>query len=187
MNTERSWRPLALLVAGAFFMEILDGTVISTAAPRMAMSFGVSSAGINVVITVYLLAVAVFIPASGWVADRYGNRVVFGAAIALFTLASAFCAASTSLGELTVMRVAQGVGGAMMVPVGRLVVLRATTKADLIRAIAYLTWPALVAPVLAPVLGGVLTTYASWPQCSGTPLCRCSRHRHRPTVPTRTT
>jgi EmrB/QacA subfamily drug resistance transporter len=162
MRTERSWHGLALLVAGAFFMEILDGTVISTAAPSMAASFGVRSVDINIAITVYLLTLAVFIPVSGWIADRFGSRTVFAAAIALFTLASAWCATSESLGALTAMRVVQGVGGAMMVPVGRLVVLRGTSKADLIRAIAYLTWPALVAPVVAPLLGGVLATYASW-------------------------
>jgi EmrB/QacA subfamily drug resistance transporter len=158
----RSWRGVALLVAGAFFMENLDGTIIATAAPRMATSLGVRSVDLNVVITAYLLTLAVFIPVSGWVADRAGARTVFGGAIALFTIASGLCALSTSLGELTAVRVLQGIGGAMMVPVGRLVVLRSTTRADLIDAIAYLTWPALAAPVIAPALGGILTTYASW-------------------------
>jgi EmrB/QacA subfamily drug resistance transporter len=157
-----AWRPVALLVAGAFFMEILDGTVIATAAPSMAASFGVASVDINVTITVYLLTLAVFIPVSGWVADRYGTRTVFAEAITIFTIASALCAISTDLRMLTAMRVLQGVGGAMMVPVGRLVVLRGTTKAELMHAIAYLTWPALVAPIVAPVLGGALATYASW-------------------------
>jgi EmrB/QacA subfamily drug resistance transporter len=159
---DRSWRPIALLVAGAFFMENLDGTIIATAAPRMAHSFGVRPVDVNVVITAYLLTLAVLIPVSGWLADRYGARTVFGTAIAVFTTASGLCAVSGSLGELTVMRVLQGVGGAMMVPVGRLVVLRSTKKIDLIDAMAYLTWPALAAPVLAPAVGGVLTTYASW-------------------------
>jgi EmrB/QacA subfamily drug resistance transporter len=161
-SDRRSWRGVALLVAGAFFMENLDGTIIATAAPRMATSFGVRSVDLNVVITAYLLTLAVFIPVSGWVADRAGARTVFGGAIALFTIASGLCALSTSLGELTAVRVLQGIGGAMMVPVGRLVVLRSTTRADLIDAIAYLTWPALAAPVIAPALGGILTTYASW-------------------------
>jgi EmrB/QacA subfamily drug resistance transporter len=160
--SDRSWRGLALLVAGAFFMENLDGTIIATAAPSMAASLGVRSVDINITMTAYLLTLAVFIPVSGWIADRFGARSVFGAAIALFTVASALCAISTSLPELTAMRVVQGIGGAMMVPVGRLVVLRSTAKSDLINAIAYLTWPALVAPILAPVLGGVFTTYASW-------------------------
>ena len=156
------WRGLALLIAGAFFMENLDGTIIATAAPRMARSFGVLSVELNVVITAYLLALGVFIPVSGWIADRFGARVVFSGAIAVFTVSSGLCAVSTSLGELTVTRVLQGMGGALMVPVGRLVVLRAASKADIIRVIAYLTWPALVAPVVAPALGGALVTYASW-------------------------
>jgi EmrB/QacA subfamily drug resistance transporter len=157
-----AWRGLALLVAGAFFMENLDGTIISTAAPRMAQSFGVPSVELNVTITAYLLTLGVFIPVSGWIADRYGAQTIFAAAIATFTVASGLCATSTGLAELTGVRVLQGIGGAMMVPVGRLVVLRRTDKADLINAIAYLTWPALAAPVIAPALGGVLTTYASW-------------------------
>jgi EmrB/QacA subfamily drug resistance transporter len=128
----------------------------------MAGSFGVRPVDLNVVITAYLLTLAVFIPVSGWVADRAGARTVFAGAIALFTVASGLCALSTSLGELTAVRVLQGIGGAMMVPVGRLVVLRSTTRAELIDAIAYLTWPALAAPVIAPALGGILTTYTSW-------------------------
>jgi EmrB/QacA subfamily drug resistance transporter len=143
-------------------MENLDGTIIATAAPRMARSFAVPSVELNIVITAYLLALGVFIPVSGWIADRFGARLVFSGAIALFTVSSGLCALSTSLGELTAARVLQGIGGAMMVPVGRLVVLRAADKADIIRVIAYLTWPALIAPVVAPVLGGALVTYASW-------------------------
>ena len=143
-------------------MENLDGTIIATAAPRMARSFAVPSVELNVVITAYLLALGVFIPVSGWIADRFGARLVFSGAIALFTVSSGLCALSANLGELTLARVLQGMGGAMMVPVGRLVVLRAASKADIIRVIAYLTWPALVAPVVAPALGGALVTYASW-------------------------
>src|SRR4051794_11931316 len=155
-------RGLALLVAGAMFMEILDATVIAPAAPAIAASFGVPAVSVNVAITAYTLALAVLIPISGWLADRFGARPVFMAAVAVFTLASAGCAAATSLPMLTATRILQGAGGAMMVPVGRLVVLRTTAKTDLVRAIAYLTWPALVAPVIAPALGGVLSTYASW-------------------------
>ncbi|MHB1498115.1 MAG: MFS transporter, partial [Acidimicrobiales bacterium] len=158
----RSWRALALLVAGAFFMENLDGTIIVTATDRMARSFHVPAADLNVTIAAYLLTLGVLIPVSGWVADRFGTRTVFATAITIFTTASALCALSTSLEELTATRVLQGLGGAMMVPVGRLVVLRASEKRDLIKAIAYLTWPALAAPVIAPAVGGVLTTYASW-------------------------
>jgi EmrB/QacA subfamily drug resistance transporter len=155
-------RGLALLVAGAFFMEILDGTVIAPAAPLIAEDLGIRPVDVNIAISGYLVTVAVLIPISGWAADRFGIRRVFVAAIAVFTLASAACALAPNLAVLTSTRVLQGVGGALMVPVGRLAVLRATPKSDLIRAIAYLTWPALLAPVLAPALGGVLAQYASW-------------------------
>jgi EmrB/QacA subfamily drug resistance transporter len=155
-------RGLALLVAGAFFMEILDGTVIAPAAPHIAADLGVPAVAVNLAITGYVLTLAVLIPISGWLADRFGARRVFGAAIAIFTLASAGCALAVSLPMLVGTRVLQGVGGALMVPVGRLVVLRSTAKSDLVRAIAYLTWPALLAPVIAPALGGILSTYASW-------------------------
>ncbi|HEV2201219.1 MAG TPA: MFS transporter [Bryobacteraceae bacterium] len=153
---------VALLVAGAFFMENLDGTVIATALPQMARSFGVSPIDLNMGMTVYMLTLAVFIPVSGWMADRYGARVIFSSAIALFTGASVVCGFSQGLWEFTTARVLQGIGGAMMVPVGRLVVLRITEKKDLLRAIAYLTWPGLAAPVLGPPLGGFITTYWSW-------------------------
>lgn len=158
----RFHRALALLVAGAFFMEILDGAVIAPAAPAIAGDLGVQPVDINVAITAYLLTVAVLIPISGWLADRFGARTVFTAAIAVFTVASAGCAAASTLPMLTGTRVLQGIGGALMVPVGRLVVLRGTAKRDLIHAIAYLTWPALIAPVIAPAVGGVLSEYASW-------------------------
>jgi EmrB/QacA subfamily drug resistance transporter len=155
-------RGLALLVAGGLFMEILDGTVIAPAAPHIAASFGVPAVDVNVAVTAYVLTLAVLIPISGWLTDRFGARRIFMTAVAIFTLASAACAAAVSLPMLTATRVLQGVGGALMVPVGRLVVLRTTAKSELIKAIAYLTWPALVAPVIAPALGGVLSTYASW-------------------------
>ena len=157
----RSLRVLALLVAGAFFMENLDGTIVVTATDKMASTFHVAPADLNVTIAAYLLTLAVFIPVSGWIADRFGARRVFAIAIGVFTVASALCALSTSLPELTATRVLQGIGGAMMVPVGRLVVLRATQKHDLIAAVAYLTWPGLAAPIIAPAIGGLLTTYAS--------------------------
>jgi EmrB/QacA subfamily drug resistance transporter len=155
-------RGLTLLVAGTFFMEMLDGTILSTAAPTIARSFGVSSDAVGVAITAYLLTVAVLIPLTGWLTDRFGVRRIFLTAIAIFTVASALCALSVSLPELTVMRVLQGIGGAMMVPVGRLTVLRVTDKSQLVRAVGWLTWPALAAPVIAPVIGGLLTTYATW-------------------------
>jgi EmrB/QacA subfamily drug resistance transporter len=155
-------RKVALLVAGAFFMEILDASILTPAIPAIAGQFGVEAVDVNVAITAYLVTVAVLIPASGWMADRFGIRRVFIAAIAVFTLASVGCALSVSLPMLVGMRIAQGIGGAMMVPVGRLAVLRSSGKADLVRAIAVLTWPALAAPVLAPVLGGAIATLGSW-------------------------
>lgn len=153
---------MALLVAAAFFMENLDATVIVTALPAMGESFGVNAVDLNVGITVYVLTLAVFIPASGWVAERWGHRRVFLAALATFTVASALCGVSQSLGQFVGARMLQGIGGAMMVPVGRLAVLRNTEKKDLLTAIAYITWPGLVAPVLGPPLGGLITTWASW-------------------------
>ncbi|MBP3086444.1 MFS transporter [Mycolicibacterium fortuitum] len=153
---------MALLVAGALFMEILDATIIAPAIPLIASSFGVDAVDVNVAISAYLVTVAVLIPASGWLADRFGVRRVFIGAIGVFTLASVGCAVSASLPMLVLMRVLQGVGGAMMVPVGRLAVLRHSSKSDLVRAIALLTWPALTAPVVAPVLGGAIATLGSW-------------------------
>ena len=153
---------VALLVAGAFFMENLDGTVIATALPQMAQTFGVGPVDLNVGMTAYMLTLAVFIPVSGWVADRLGARTVFASAIGLFTLASILCGMSNGLWEFTVARILQGMGGALMVPVGRLVVLRTTEKKDLVRSIAYITWPGLAAPVIGPPVGGFITTYSSW-------------------------
>ncbi|MBG6237480.1 EmrB/QacA subfamily drug resistance transporter [Mycetocola sp. CAN_C7] len=155
-------RPLALLVAGTFFMETLDGTIIQTAAPAMAADFGVRAVDINVAMTAYLLTLAIGVPVSGWLADRFGTKRIFCIAIAIFTIASALCAISTTLPMLYIMRVLQGIGGAMMVPVGRLAVLRSIEKRDLLDAMAYLTWPALLAPVLAPVIGGVLADTVGW-------------------------
>lgn len=154
--------PVALLVAGAFFMENLDGTVIATALPPIAQSFQTTPASLAIGMTAYLLTLAVFIPASGWAADRFGARRVFMAAMALFTFASVLCGLSQGRWEFTAARILQGGGGALMVPVGRLVVLRATAKPDLMRAFATLTWPALVAPVLGPPVGGFIAAYASW-------------------------
>jgi EmrB/QacA subfamily drug resistance transporter len=151
-----------LLIAGAFFMEFLDGTVIATALPQMAHTFHANAVDLNVGMTAYMLTLAVFIPISGWVADRFGSRRVFASAIAVFTLASVLCGISNGLTSFTLARILQGIGGAMMVPVGRLVVLRSTEKKDLIRAIAYLTWPGLAAPIVGPPLGGFITTYANW-------------------------
>lgn len=153
---------LALLVAGTFFMENLDATVITPAIPAMAESFAVAPVDLNTGISAYMLTVGVFIPISGWAAERLGARPVFSFAIVLFTLASLLCALANSLPVFVASRVLQGIGGALMVPVGRLVVLRATPKERLITAIATLTWPALVAPVLGPPLGGWVVQHADW-------------------------
>lgn len=159
---EPAQRNVALLVAGCFFMEMLDGTIVTTSAPRIAHALGVSVGSIALVITAYLVTLAVLIPLSGWLAARFGGRATFLAAIAIFTLASAGCAASSSFPELVVMRVLQASGGAMMVPVGRLLVLSRADASNLMRLTALLVWPGLVSPVVAPLLGGVITTYASW-------------------------
>lgn len=145
---------IALLVAITFFMENLDATVIATALPQMAHDFGASPVSLNIGISAYLLAVAVFIPLSGWVADRFGARQVLAGAIALFTLASWLCGLAYNLETFVAARVLQGIGGALMVPVGRLVVLRTTEKQDLVKMLAVITWPGLVAPVLGPPLVG---------------------------------
>ncbi|MHB4653916.1 MFS transporter [Klebsiella pneumoniae] len=159
---ERAFSAPALLVADAFFMEFLDGTVIATALPDMARDFGVTAVELNIGISAYLITLAVLIPASGWIADRFGARAIFTLALAIFTLASVFCGLSTEVHIFVAMRILQGVGGALMVPVGRLAVLRTTPKHQLIKAIATLTWPALVAPIIGPPLGGFITRYASW-------------------------
>jgi EmrB/QacA subfamily drug resistance transporter len=155
-------RPVALLIAAAYFMEMLDATIVAPAAPKIATDLGVQPVDVSVAITAYALTLGVLIPISGWMADRFGARPVFCTALGLFVVASIGCAFAPDLPALTAARVAQGAGGAMMVPVGRLVVLRAAAKTDLVRAIAYLTWPALMAPVLAPLAGGLLAEYASW-------------------------
>jgi len=155
-------RNTALLVAGCFFMENLDGTIVTTAAPRIGRALGVPSTAVGLVIAAYMVTLAVLIPLSGWIAARWGARSVFLSAIAIFTLSSLACAASGSFAELVVFRILQGVGGAMMVPVGRLVVLARTEKSQMLRTVGLLVWPALVAPIIAPLAGGIITTYASW-------------------------
>ena len=162
MMTPARARAVTLIVAGAFFMEYLDGTVITTALPAMATDFARPVEQLSIGISAYLLTLAVFIPLSGWIADRFGTRDVFVAAIAVFTGASMLCGLCNGLWPFVAARLLQGLGGALMVPVGRLAVLRTTEKTALIGAIALLTWPALAAPVLGPTVGGLLTTYASW-------------------------
>src|SRR5436305_733753 len=151
-----------LIVACAMFMQNLDSTVIATALPTIAQSLGESPLRLNVAITCYLLSLAVFIPISGWTADRFGARGVFTGAIIVFTLGSIACGFAQSLGMLVLARIVQGMGGAMMVPVGRLVLLRTVPKSELVRAMSYVSVPALIGPVIGPPLGGFIVTYASW-------------------------
>ena len=153
---------IALLAAGALFLEILDGTILTTAIPAIASEFGVGAGDISLVLVAYLVAAAVGIPAAGWLSDRFGVRPVFLLALLVFTVASLVCALAPNLGLLIAARLLQGLGGALLVPVGRLAVIRGTDPKDLLDAIAFLTWPALVAPVIAPVLGGLITDTMGW-------------------------
>ncbi|GAA4326826.1 DHA2 family efflux MFS transporter permease subunit [Pigmentiphaga soli] len=153
---------IPLIVGCALFMQMLDSTVIATALPAMARSFGQDPVKLNVAITSYLLSTAVFVPICGWAADRYGARRVFASAIFLFTLSSALCGISVTLGQLVAGRFLQGFAGAMMVPVGRIVLLRSTQKSELVRAMSFLSMPALMAPIFGPALGGLIVTYGSW-------------------------
>lgn len=162
MKKTRSPFYVTTLIAGAFFMEMLDGTIIATALPQMARSFHVGPVSLNIGMTAYMITLAVFIPISGWVTDRFGSRSIFSTAIAIFTLASVLCGLSSTLTQFILMRILQGIGGAMMVPVGRLIVLRTAPREKLTQALAYITWPALSALVIGPPLGGFITTYASW-------------------------
>jgi EmrB/QacA subfamily drug resistance transporter len=155
-------RLIPLIVATALFMENMDSTVIATSLPAIAADIGTSPLTLKLAITSYLLSLAVFIPASGWTADRFGARRVFSAAIVVFTLGSIGCGFAQSLSMLVVARIVQGLGGAMMVPVGRLILLRTVPRSDLVRAMSYVSVPALIGPVIGPPLGGFIVTYASW-------------------------
>ncbi|MXN45301.1 MFS transporter [Shinella kummerowiae] len=155
-------RIVPAVVAVAFFMQMLDSTIIATSLPAMAQAFATDVVTLNVGFTAYLLAMAVFIPPAGWLADRFGAREVFLSAIVLFTLASIACGYSGSLWEFTAARLFQGASAALMTPVGRQLVLRGAPKAELVRAIATITWPALIAPVIGPLIGAWITTHAGW-------------------------
>ncbi|MGN6114595.1 MAG: DHA2 family efflux MFS transporter permease subunit, partial [Nitrobacter sp.] len=159
MNKERL---IPLIVAAALFMENMDSTVIATSLPAIASDIGTSPLTLKLAITSYLLSLAVFIPASGWTADRFGARKVFSAAIAVFMIGSIGCALSSSVTDFVIARTLQGLGGAMMTPVGRLVLLRSIDKSALVNAMAWVTVPALIGPVVGPPLGGFITTYFSW-------------------------
>src|SRR5499427_1285775 len=143
-------------------MEGLDATMLAVAIPDMAKGLGESPLRLNLVITTYLLSLAVFIPVSGWIADRLGTRLVFCVAIAIFATGSVLCGLSSSLPMILVMRVLQGFGGAMMTPVGRLILLRSFPRASLVSAMNWMTIPAMIGPTVGPIVGGVLTSYFSW-------------------------
>ena len=157
-----SFRIVALIIACAMFMENLDATVLATALPAMARDFGVSAPAMSVALTSYLLALAVFIPASGHLADRLGAKLVFRAAIALFVAGSIACGLSPSLPAVVAARFVQGIGGAMMIPVGRLVLLRSVAKRDMVSAMSWLVMPAMIGPIVGPPVGGFIVTYLDW-------------------------
>jgi EmrB/QacA subfamily drug resistance transporter len=153
---------IPLVVGCAFFMEGLDSTMIAVSIPAMAKSLGESPLRLNLVIASYLLSLAVFIPVSGWIADRLGTRVVFCVAVLIFAAGSALCGISTNLPMLIGFRVIQGFGGAMMTPVGRLILLRSFPRSSLVSAMNWMTIPAMIGPTVGPIVGGFLTAYASW-------------------------
>src|SRR6201993_419492 len=155
-------RVIPLIVATALFMENMDSTVIATSLPAIAADIGTSPLTLKLAITSYLLSLAVFIPASGWTPDPLRARTVFSLAIAVFMIGSIGCALSTSVTDFVIARTLQGIGGAMMTPVGRLVLVRSIDKSALVNAMAWVTVPALVGPVIGPPLGGFITTYLSW-------------------------
>ncbi len=155
-------RVVPLAVAGGLLMEGLDSTIIATSLPQMARSLSVAPAYLSLAITSYLLSLAIFIPVSGWMADRFGARRVYCIAIAIFTISSGLCALSPNLGFLVAMRIVQGLGGAMMSPVARLILLRSFPKSQYLSATTYMTIPALIGPIFGPVLGGFITEYFSW-------------------------
>jgi len=159
MNKQRI---IPLIVATALFMENMDSTVIATSLPAIAADLGTSPLTLKLAITSYLLSLAVFIPASGWTADRFGARLVFALAVGVFMIGSIGCAMSSSVTNFVFARILQGMGGAMMTPVGRLVLLRSIDKSALVSAMAWVTVPALIGPVIGPPLGGFITTYFSW-------------------------
>jgi EmrB/QacA subfamily drug resistance transporter len=155
-------RLLTLVIASALFLESLVSTVIATSLAAMATDLGVDPVTLKLAFTAYFVALAIFIPISGWCADRFGAKTVFRASIAVFTLASVACALAWDLGSLVAGRFLQGVGGAMMLPVGRLILLRAVARTDMIRAMAWMSIPALFAPVMGPPVGGFITTFYHW-------------------------
>jgi EmrB/QacA subfamily drug resistance transporter len=161
-TSESSKRLLPWLVAVAFFMESLDTTILNTAVPAIAQALKVAPLSMKAVLSSYTLSLAVFIPISGWMADRFGTRRVFASAIGLFSLGSFLCGISTNIHILVAFRVLQGCGGAMMVPVGRLTIVRTFAKSELIRAMAAVAIPSLIGPMLGPIAGGLIVNYFHW-------------------------
>src|SRR3984893_3656803 len=155
-------RIVPLIVAVALFMENMDSTVIATSLPAIAADIGTSPLALKLAITGYLLSLAVFLPVSGWTADRFGARRVFRTAIVVFMTGSIACTLSQSLTQFVLARMVEGMGGAMMTPVGRLILVRSVDKRELINAMVWVTLPALVGPLIGPPLGGFITTYISW-------------------------
>jgi EmrB/QacA subfamily drug resistance transporter len=153
---------LPWLVATALFMEQLDATIVNTAVPSIAASLNVTPLSLKSVVTTYILSLAVGIPVSGWIADRYGTRRVFGSAIALFTLASVLCGLSLSAPMMVAARLLQGIGGALMMPVGRLAIVRTFPKSELLGAMNFVIIPALIGPLLGPTVGGIIVHLVSW-------------------------
>src|SRR5476649_669430 len=159
MTGDAGKRLLPWLVAVAFFMESLDTTILNTAVPAIAQALNVAPLSMKAVLSSYTLSLAVFIPISGWMADRFGTRLVFAAAIGMFTLGSLLCGLASDVHLLVACRVLQGCGGAMMVPVGRLTLVRTFAKSELIRAMAAVAIPGLIGPMLGPVAGGLIVRY----------------------------
>ena len=155
-------RIVPLIVAVALFMENMDSTVIATSLPAIAADIGTDPLALKLAVTAYLISLAIFIPVSGWTADRFGARTVFRGAIAVFMLGSIGCALSGSLSQFVVARIVEGMGGAMMTPVARLILVRSVDKRELINAMVWVTLPALIGPLIGPALGGFITTYISW-------------------------
>src|ERR1017187_9354899 len=153
---------LPWLVAVAFFMQSLDTTILNTAVPAIAKALGIAPLSMKAVLSSYTLSLALFIPISGWMADRFGTRRVFSCAIGIFTLGSCLCGMSTNIHELVACRILQGCGGAMMVPVGRLTIVRTFAKSELIRAMSFVAIPGLVGPMLGPIAGGLIVAYLHW-------------------------
>ena len=155
-------RIVALVVAVAFFMQLLDSTIVVTSLPQMGLDFGVPPISMSIGLTVYMLTMAAFIPLAGWLGDRFGARSIFLASIAIFTAASLFCGLAATLEQFIIARAVQGLGAALMTPIGRVLVLKNAPKSELVTAVALITWPALIAPVIGPLLGSLITTYLSW-------------------------